>query len=142
MMVIKLRKVMYGVLFAAFLFVTCQIARLIATVWRDEASFSCNAWGAFGMPFSPFTLFILALSAFLLFFYGWRAAKDFSEEWPWLVLIASGMSNFSERLMYGCVTDYVFLSHLPAFNAADVLLTIGTAVILWRALFNKSPSSI
>lgn len=129
----KPQKAMLGILFAAFLFVICQIVRLIATVWRDEAYFSCNAWGAFGIPFSPVVLSVLALAAFLLFFYGWRATEDFSEAWPWLMLIAAGASNFFERLAYGCVTDYVFLPHFPAFNLADVFLTIGAVALFLQA---------
>jgi lipoprotein signal peptidase len=140
MTIMRPQKAISRILFAAFLFASCQIARLIATVWRDEAYFSCNAWGAFGMPFSPLTLSILAVSAFLLFFYGWRTAEGFAEEWPWLVLIASGMSNFFERLLYGCVTDYIFLPYFPAFNLADTLLTIGVIALFYRMLIPKRQS--
>lgn len=126
---------MYGVLFAAFLFVSCQIARLIATVWRDEAYFSCNAWGAFSVPFSESVLFVLGLVACALFFYGWHTAENFAEEWLWLMLIAGGASNLFERLTYGCVTDYVSFGWLPMFNGADVMLTVAVGVLLWRVFF-------
>ncbi len=90
------------------------------------------------MPFSPMILFVLALAAFLLFFYGFRTAADFSEAWPWLMLIAAGASNFYERFAYGCVTDYVFLPHFPVFNLADVFLTIGAVALFFKHSFRDA----
>ena len=129
----RLQKAISGALFAAFFFFLCQAARLFVTVWRDEAYFSCNAWGAFGLPFSPIVLFFFAAAAFAIFFFGFRQAEGFSEAWPWLMLIAAGASNLAERLMYGCVIDYVFLPHFPAFNLADVLWTVGVFALVFQA---------
>lgn len=137
MSIMKPQKAIRGALFAAFFFVLCQVARLMMTVWRDEAYFSCNAWGAFGMPFPPLILVLFALSAFALFFFGLRGAASFSEEWPWLILIAGGASNLFERVSYGCVTDYIFLSYFPAFNLADTMLTIGVFALILQTIVPK-----
>jgi signal peptidase II len=137
----RLQKAWKGMLFVAFFFFLCQGARSIVTGWLESAYFSCNAWGAFSLPFSPVVLFFLIIVAFSLFLSGWWQSAGFSEEWPWLLLVVGGASNFFERVAYECVTDYVFLWRFPAFNLADALITIGAALILWRTLIRKSSSA-
>lgn len=137
----RLQKALRGALFAVFFFFLCQGTRFIVTRWLESAYFSCNAWGAFSLPFSPTVLFFLIAMASLLFLSGWWQAIGFSEEWPWLLLIAGGASNFFERVADGCVMDYVFLWRFPTFNLADALITIGAAFILWRTLIRKPPSA-
>lgn len=60
-----------------------------------------------------------------LFFYG--------------IFIAGVCSNLFERVCYGGVVDYVNLEfvHFPVFNFSDVLITLGTAFIIVRLLFQK-----
>jgi len=46
--------------------------------------------------------------------------------------IAGGLSNLIDRINFGFVRDFVFLSSwLPIFNLADILVVSGVALILW-----------
>jgi len=54
-----------------------------------------------------------------------------------IILIAAGaLSNLIDRLLYGCITDFIDIKifHYPFFNLADVFITIGGIMILSRIL--------
>jgi len=71
----------------------------------------------------------LALVGIIFFF---LKKKDFDSQWPWILLFSGGLSNFLERIFFGCVLDYISIPFFPIFNVADVLLTLGVVVLLWR----------
>lgn len=101
-----------------------------------ETAVVCNPFGPFGIPF-PKTIFLTGVAGTIIFFaVQWWKEWETTTGWMWLCLFVAGMANFSERLFYGCVADYIFLYPFPAFNFADVLLTIGGAGIL-SILFRK-----
>jgi signal peptidase II len=59
-----------------------------------------------------------------------------------LALIVGGaIGNLIDRAKYGYVVDFIDVfvgaSHWPTFNVADSLITIGTAGLVYMALFNK-----
>nr|WP_296578114.1 signal peptidase II [Phreatobacter sp.] len=49
-----------------------------------------------------------------------------------------GFANLADRLHDGVVTDFIDLHagglHFPTFNLADVVITLGAALLLWTAL--------
>jgi len=50
-------------------------------------------------------------------------------------LFAGGVSNLLDRILFGCVRDFTLVSWFPAFNFADVFLTIGSILLLINFLF-------
>lgn len=113
-----------------FLFFFCQIVSL--TVLSYGLFSVCNRFGAFSISFTePF--FFIGICA-VLFFFGvqWWKETDMLSAWAWLFLFSGGVSNASERVVFGCVTDYICFGSFPVFNVADILLTIGAMGILWR----------
>ena len=128
----RLRKVLFGAFSGAFLFFILQGVRLwLAGV---GASFVCNQNGAFSVVIPSSLLFFVALGALFLFGVQWWQEESFIFSSVWFVLFISGISNLTERLLYGCVTDYIYLWSLPVFNLADVLLTIGASILFWKLL--------
>lgn len=49
----------------------------------------------------------------------------------WLLLLSAGGSNALERLIHGCVFDFLLLPFFPAFNLADVALSLSVVFLLW-----------
>lgn len=43
------------------------------------------------------------------------------------LVLVGGLSNLADRIIFGCVRDIFLVSWFPAFNSADVYLTIGAA---------------
>jgi len=55
----------------------------------------------------------------------------------WLFVIAGALSNLFDRLSYGYVIDYWELRYFTVFNLADVVITIGAILLIWRQLRSK-----
>jgi lipoprotein signal peptidase len=48
-----------------------------------------------------------------------------------IIFILSGaISNIVDRLLYGCVVDYINLRVWPVFNLADVYITLGGIIVV------------
>lgn len=58
-----------------------------------------------------------------------------------LILLGGGiLSNSLDRLIIGCVVDYIslFWYFLPAFNLADVEIFLGSLVMIFILVFKPS----
>ncbi len=54
--------------------------------------------------------------------------------WLWLptgLLIGGAVGNLIDRVANGAVTDFIKLPHWPAFNVADMSITVGVFALLW-----------
>ncbi len=58
------------------------------------------------------------------------------------LLIGGALGNVADRLRFGAVADYLDFHwgprHWPAFNLADVAITLGVAVLIIDSLLNRS----
>lgn len=46
------------------------------------------------------------------------------------LILGGGISNITDRLIRGCVLDFINLKIWPAFNLADIAITLGTVILL------------
>ncbi len=52
-----------------------------------------------------------------------------------LGLLAGGIAgNFIDRVVFGYVTDFLYITHWPVFNVADTVIDIGLAICGFYAL--------
>ena len=90
-----------------------------------------------GVAFSMFSgggplvviIAFVALGALLAFFF-----THLHKRLVWLptgLLIGGAAGNLIDRLRAGAVTDFVKLPHWPAFNVADVSITIGVVALIY-----------
>ncbi len=103
-----------------------------------------NLGGAFGLlsqhhlakyVFTVFPLAVIAVIIYMVFAHRFMFAKQFS-----LLLILSGaIGNMYDRLMYGYVTDFLDFYfkgwHWPAFNVADISISVGIGLWIFAELF-------
>lgn len=58
-----------------------------------------------------------------------------------ILLLAGGYGNFTDRLVYGGVVDYIHFYwgrySFPVFNVADMIITLGAMIIIWRFIFGE-----
>jgi len=92
----------------------------------------CNKNLAWNIPL-PNGIFcfawIIVVAALIYIF---SKAEKYSRK-IFLILIFSGaISNFVDRLRFGCVVDYIDLKFFPVFNLGDVYITLGTIFILFN----------
>jgi len=119
-------------LFPVVLIVLDQLSKLLMWTHFSE-NVVCNTTGAWGIPLS-LSLLVLFSSGILLLLVLWQLRQKPISEW-FVWILAGGVSNLIDRVMQGCVTDFIRIFSFPVFNLADIYLTIGAfflVLFLWR----------
>ncbi len=77
-------------------------------------------------------LMLLALAAVIMVWWrGWKRRDD-RQVYGATLMILGALSNLIDRLAYGFVVDWASLGRWwPVFNLADVMITVGLALLLW-----------
>jgi signal peptidase II len=86
------------------------------------------AFGALGGGVLVGVVVAAAVAALLVYF-----ALHASRPLAWLptgMLIGGAVGNIVDRVRLGAVTDFIKLPHWPAFNAADIAITLGVVTLL------------
>jgi signal peptidase II len=112
-----------------------------------------NPGMAFGLDFGNkifLTVFAaIASAAILVYLYRVRRAP-FSHRLAFALILGGAIGNLIDRLAYGEVIDFIEIRFGDVrwpfvFNLADVGLTIGMTILIWRLLFvhaEKEPTSL
>jgi signal peptidase II len=55
------------------------------------------------------------------------------------LILAGAIGNLHDRVRFGGVRDFIdfHVIRYPAFNAADSMIVVGVALVLWRELFGR-----
>jgi len=72
---------------------------------------------------------LIALGALVAFF-----VTHIHRRLVWLptgLLIGGAAGNLIDRIRLGSVTDFIRIPHWPAFNVADIAVTVGVLTLLW-----------
>jgi len=96
------------------------------------------SFGLFSGLISPWIIIILGLLIVTFIFYLMKSASDMFEEWGLLIIISGALSNIIDRIFNGYVIDFIYFHYKdffwPAFNFADIYITIGIIMILINTL--------
>lgn len=127
----RLQKVFGAVLFVVF-FLWLHFAVRFWAIGADIPGSVCNDGGPFGLRMPQWLL--IGASIIILALLSTHSFRErlVSVPWSWLFIISGGLGNALERLLFGCIMDYIALPHFPAFNVADALLTAGVVGIVWQ----------
>ena len=83
---------------------------------------------------SPWILILIGLLIIIFIFYLMIGAEDKIEKFALLIIIGGALSNVIDRMINGYVIDFIYLHYddfyWPAFNFADIYITIGIMMIL------------
>ena len=80
----------------------------------------------------------LVIVTFILFSYLKTDNKQTLLQWGILLILAGALSNLIDRLIYGCVIDYLLLNKFPySFNLADSSILAGVGLIMINIVKNK-----
>ncbi|MGH7599742.1 MAG: signal peptidase II [bacterium] len=105
-----------------------------------------NPGMAFGLDFANRIFLIvfsaIASTAILVYLYRLRRAP-FSHRLAFALILGGALGNLIDRMAYGEVIDFIEIRfgamRWPfVFNLADVGLTIGMCILIWRLLFVRS----
>ena len=66
----------------------------------------------------------------------WRLApvREPVTRWAEALILGGTVGNLMDRLRFGYVVDFLDLRVWPVFNVGDSAITIGVALLIWRAL--------
>ena len=96
------------------------------------------SFGLFSGLISPWLLIIIGLLVVGFIFYLMKSASDMFEEWSFLIIISGALSNIIDRIFNGYVIDFIYFHYKdffwPAFNFADIYITIGIIMIVINIL--------
>lgn len=92
---------------------------------------------AFSIPIPP--VVAVPLIVLVMVFLGVWLTGGALRSWDWAetglsLVLAGAASNLYDRLQYGFVIDYINILWWPVFNIADVMITLGVALVGWRLI--------
>ena len=117
------------------LFVSDQIVKMMFLLSNER--FVCNPGGAWGSDIPNTTLIALVpiiLAGIMLW---WIREADPHLRIPLVLLFAGGVGNYTDRILFGCIRDFTLISRFPAFNLADIFLTIGVLFLFYSVFQTK-----
>ncbi|MBI2104499.1 MAG: signal peptidase II [Candidatus Omnitrophica bacterium] len=99
-----------------------------------------NTGAAFGLLKGAQVLFIVLSLAVI----AWIARQFLAERpltatalWAYALVLGGAAGNLIDRLRFGYVVDFIDVRVWPVFNLGDSAITIGVALLIWRALATK-----
>lgn len=96
-------------------------------VCNKELSFNINPY----RTFFGGVIIVFFLSIFFFFKKNKHLIKNISQI-GYFLLITGAILNIFDRLLYGCVIDYINIGvfNFPLFNFSDVMINIGVLIII------------
>lgn len=100
---------------------------------------SCNYGIAMGiiLPSIVFLSLWSVIMVIVIYFWIQKLEKSFTRQLPFILILSGGISNIVDRLLYGCVVDYIPFLNISSFNIADTFITVGAGLILWQSFFKQ-----
>ena len=96
------------------------------------------SFGLFSGLISPWFLVIIGLIVTIFIYYLMFSASDIIEEWGLLLIITGALGNIIDRSINGYVIDFIYLHYgsfyWPAFNIADIYITIGVMMLVFNVI--------
>lgn len=131
-LLINFRKIFFLSYFILPPLVLDQVSKLFADKYFLSV---CNKFGVFGLATGGFPIYVAVL--FLVAYSICIEKRKFA-----LIglsfIFAGGLSNILDRLLFGCVRDFIRIASFPTFNLADASLTIGVILVILGMLRNKN----
>ena len=96
------------------------------------------SFGLFAGQLPPWFLSLIGIFATCSIIYIMIKSNNIVEKWSLILIIAGGISNIFDRMINGYVIDFVYFHYKemywPAFNFADVYISIGISIFLYQVL--------
>lgn len=106
-----------------------------------------NTGAAFGMLSGKTELLIILTAVVLIVLLYALLFKKFKSpllKWAVVLIVAGGIGNLYDRIVYGSVTDFFkfLFMEFPVFNVADCFISVGVAVAVIYLLFTFKDDTI
>ena len=96
------------------------------------------SFGLFAGQLPAWFLSLIGIFVTCVIIYMLINSKNIIEKWALTMIIAGAVSNIFDRTINGYVVDFVYLHYnemyWPAFNFADIYISIGIVIFLYQVL--------
>ena len=96
------------------------------------------SFGLFSQTIPSIILAAIALLVVFFLIYLFLNSSDYLEQWGLFIIISGAIANIIDRLINGYVIDFIYFHinqfYWPAFNFADIYISIGIIMILFKML--------
>jgi len=104
------------------------------------------AFGLFSGTLSSWLIIFCGLIITAIIYFMLIQTNNFVEKWGLTLIIAGAISNIMDRVINNYVLDFIYLHYSefywPAFNLADIYITLGVLIILYQAIRGYKKKSI
>ena len=94
------------------------------------------SFGLFSETMPSLSLIIIGIFVSLFVIYLYLNSNDFLERWGLFIIICGAIANIIDRSINGYVIDFIYFHiyqfYWPAFNFADIYISIGIIMILFN----------
>lgn len=120
---------LWKLIISIILILISQAANYIAVHYFSDLT-SINPIASWGISAPTVVIYILTAIAFIFVILIGNITKP---RWPIpiFLILAGGISNLIDRIIYGGVVDYFDIKIIPIFNIADILISIG---VIWLVI--------
>ena len=98
------------------------------------------SFGLFSGLISSWILVIIGLIVTIFVYYLMLSSSDIIEEWGLFLIIIGALANILDRSINGYVIDFIYFHYnsfyWPAFNIADIYITIGIMMLILNIIMN------
>jgi signal peptidase II len=101
----------------------------------------CNKNIAWSIPITPGFFYLLWLFIFSLLLYYFLKSKNNFEKTVLTIILGGAVSNIMDRIVRGCIIDFIDIKIWPVFNLADAYITIGVILLIIIYIKQKIPDA-
>ncbi len=118
------------------LFCIDQLTKWAVRTWRGGV---CNDAAALSIAAPSLVLGVVSVAVIMALSIWWyrHEAHQHRERIALVLIISGGASNTLDRLVRGCVTDFLDFFALWHFNIADAAIALGAALFLWTLFSSR-----
>src|SRR4030042_2850572 len=128
-----MKKYFWLLLFSFLLILGDQLLKIIFLT-----NSACNKYIAWSIQIAPGFFYASWIIIFSLLIFFLLRSKRQSEKIALVVMLSGALSNVLDRVIHGCVVDFIDLKFWPVFNLADIYITIGVIILAIKIIKNKS----
>jgi signal peptidase II len=67
--------------------------------------------------------------------------RPWYEQAGYAVLLGGAIGNVGEMALFGHVVDFIYVTHWPVFNVADIALTTGVILLMLGQIMHRQPAT-
>jgi len=86
------------------------------------------------------TLLALIIFALLFILFKFQPKLSVLEKISLIFILSGAISNILDRLLFGCVIDFINLGFWPSFNLADAFISSGAIILIIQTLTHTTSS--